>query len=153
MSDGFDLNLDYEGSSDEFYIDFKRVANTTDLLPVVRLTALNLSENPYISVGEWIQGLNDLSLREAQEMSEATLEGDDCNPELLEQLMLLTLMLASAEGTLGSSRDLDRMGEQMAILRNLITITSLERKGLVTCRFENFTLGDDMGDKIIVEKK
>ena len=38
------------------------------------------------------------------------------------------------------------------MLLSLITFESLARKGLVRVYRENYTLGDDMGEKIVVEK-
>lgn len=151
MSDDFDLNLNYEGSEDEFYIDFARVANTEDLLPTVRLTALSLSNNPYLSLGDWFKGLNENSFKEVYDMVNETFENHDA--PVMEQLMLLTMMLSSAEGTLiASSNNLDELGKQMEVFRNYVAIVSLERKGLVRVFYENLTLGGDMGDKIVVEK-
>jgi hypothetical protein len=47
---------------------------------------------------------------------------------------------------------MEELATQLSMLRQLIVFTSLEKKGLVRCYFENFTLGTDMGDKTIVEK-
>jgi hypothetical protein len=42
--------------------------------------------------------------------------------------------------------------KQMSMLLSLITFESLARKGIVRVYHENFTLGDDMADKLVVEK-
>jgi hypothetical protein len=37
-------------------------------------------------------------------------------------------------------------------LISFLIIVSLERKGLVKVHYENMSFGDDMGDKIVVER-
>lgn len=145
-----DFNIDYEGSDDQFYLNLKQISGDTSLLPTVRLLAMDLIENPYISLGDWLKSLNDLSLREVLDASEATLENEDS--PMMEQLMLLTLMLAQAEGTLHGMNEMEELGKQIEMLRNYVIIVSLARKGLVRVFYENLTLGSDMGDRIVVEK-
>ena len=65
--------------------------------------------------------------------------------------MLLAMMLASGEGTCDMN-DMEKNRTQLGMLMSLITVVGLERKGFVRVFYENLTLGDDMGNAVIVEK-
>jgi hypothetical protein len=118
------------------------------MLAPIRLLAVEMQEKPYMSVGEWISGLDAVSFNQLFELADC----DEDDETMMEQLLLLTMMLSSAEGTSVNGANMEELATQLSMLRQLIVFTSLEKKGLVRCYFENFTLGTDMGDKTIVEK-
>jgi hypothetical protein len=109
-----------------------------------------MQKNPYVTLGDWFRGLADSSIYELQELAETCYE-DPENADAQEQLMLLTMMLASAEGTC-DMQDMEKNRTQLGMLMSLITIVSLQRKGHVRVFYENLTLGTDMRDAVIVEK-
>ena len=140
-----DLKIDDGGG---FRLNYANIANAEWLLPTIRLLALDMQKNPYVTVGDWFRGLSKSSLEEIQELAEVCYE-DEENSDAIEQLMLLSMMLALAEGT-GDLNDMESNHRQLGMLMSLITIVSLERKGFVRVFYDNLTLGSDMGDRFIV---
>lgn len=143
-----ELNLDYEGSDKEWYLNYKIISESENICPTIRLLAIDLQKTTYLSIGDWIRSLSDRSFDEINELAQT----EDEESFDMEQLLLLTLMLSHAEGTNLPNDDMEGMNRQLAILRQLIVFTSLEKKGLVRCHYNNFTLGEDLGDRTIVEK-
>lgn len=133
-----------------YNINYRNVAEANWILPTIRLLAIDMQKNPYVTLGDWFRGLADSSIYELQELAETCYE-DPENADALEQLMLLTMMLASAEGTC-DMQDMEKNRTQLGMLMSLITIVSLERKGHVRVFYENLSLGTDMRDAVIVEK-
>jgi hypothetical protein len=141
----FELNL---GDEEGFCLNLPEIVRSRTMLAPIRLLAVEMQEKPYMSVGEWISGLDAVSFNQLFELADC----DEDDETMMEQLLLLTMMLSSAEGTSVNGANMEELATQLSMLRQLIVFTSLEKKGLVRCYFENFTLGTDMGDKTIVEK-
>ena len=142
-----DLKIEIdEGDS----LNYRNIAEANWILPTIRLLAIDLQKNPYVTVGDWFRGLADSSVYELQELAETCYENPD-NEESMEQMMLLAMMLASGEGTCDMN-DMEKNRTQLGMLMSLITVVGLERKGFVRVFYENLTLGDDMGNAVIVEK-
>jgi hypothetical protein len=148
--DGFELNFDDLGE-EGFMMDFQQIAMSDWVAPTIRLLAMDLQKSPYMSLGDFFSKLSDNSVYELQVLSERGFDdADNINNPDIQQVMILSLMLAGAEGT--QDFDLRVIQKQMSMLLSLITFESLARKGLVRVYHENFTLGDDMADKLVVEK-
>jgi hypothetical protein len=132
-------------------MDFQQIAMSDWVAPTIRLLAMDLQKSPYMSLGDFFSKLSDNSVYELQVLSERGFDdADNINNPDMQQVMILSLMLAGAEGT--QDFDLRVIQKQMSMLLSLITFESLARKGLVRVYHENFTLGDDMNDKLVVEK-
>lgn len=138
-------NFEFE-ASDEMMINYSEVTKSKDLLAVTRLLAADLLARPYMSVGDYMKSISDADLAKLIEISE-----DDENPRY-EDLILISEMLAAAEGLPGNF-DLNAVQKRIAALISFLVIESLARKGLVDVYRENFSFGDDMGNKIVVKKK
>jgi hypothetical protein len=147
-----ELAMEMEFKDDGYNLNYGNIANAEWLCPTIRLTALDLQKNPYITVGDWFQKLSINSLNELQEIAERAFE-DPGNPdnEDIEQMMILAMMLASAEGT-DDIGNMNHMKSQLSKIVMLVTIVALERKGLVRIWYENMTLGADMQGVPLVEK-
>jgi hypothetical protein len=147
-----ELTMEMGFKDDGYNLNYGNIANAEWLCPTIRLTALDLQKCPYISVGDWFKKLNDNSLRELQQIAENTFDNPDApDGEDLEQMMILAMMLASAEGT-DDIGNMDHMKKQLSKIIMLITLVCLERKGLVRIWYENMTLGADMEGVPLVEK-
>ena len=144
------FGMNFQMSDDDYFLNYKEIANAEWVLPTIRLLAIDLQKCPYISLGDWFKSLSNRSIDELQEMAENVDEDPD-NEQYVEQAMLLSMMLSGAEGT-SNIKDLEQTRHQLSMLLSLITFESLARKGLVRVYRENYTLGDDMGEKIVVEK-
>lgn len=130
-------------------LNYRNIAEANWILPTIRLLAIDMQKNPYATLGDWFRGLADSSVYELQELAETCYENPES--ETMEQMMLLTMMLASAEGTCDMG-DMEKNRTQLGMMMSLITIVGLERKGLVRVFYENLSLGTDMRDAVIVEK-
>ena len=128
----------------EFSINYERVLHQGTFLPVTRLLAADLMKSQYMSIGDFIKSLNDNSLQELNSIAE-----DEDHPNF-EEMILITEMLAAAEGTnMGGTPEVH---QRLNLFITWLVFESLKRKGLVKIYYENISFGEDMGDKIIVEK-
>jgi hypothetical protein len=122
------------------------ISQQENLTAATRLLAITLEKQPYMSIGDWFKSLSDYQFAELNNLlEEPTQEGD-------EELLLLTLMLSKAEASDVEYEASEAMARQFDLLKVLITCVSLEKKCLVKIHYENMTLGEDMGDRIVVER-
>lgn len=137
-------NFDYEHKG--FGMNLELICQQEKLTSATRLLAITLQKQPYISVGDWFKSLSSHQFAELNDLiEEPTTEAD-------EELLLLTLMLSKGEATDVEYEASNAMARQFDMLKVLITCVSLEKKGMVKVYYENMTLGEDMGDKIVVER-
>lgn len=140
-----ELKLEYD-DSDEYHVNLEQIAATQDLPATIRLLAFDLMKAPYLSLGDFFKGLSDRGLEELIEMVNEIEENEDA----LQNVMLLTMMLMTAEGLIVSSDD-----QLHDALNGMVMITcgvSLARKGLVRVFYDNLSFGEDMQSKKIMEK-
>lgn len=139
---------------DDFVINIDKVVNSKNMMPTTRMLAMRLQRNPYTTIKDFLENLSDVELDTLIEVSEDGLdasagsvaEGED----RFSELVLMAEMLAKAEGLHTSS--LEDMTSRTNTLITFIACEGLARKGLVEVWRENMSLGEDMGDKIIVKK-
>ena len=137
------MNFDSDDEG-EVSINYERVLHQETFLPVTRLLAADLMKSQYMSIGDFIKSLNDNSLQELNSIAE-----DEDHPNF-EEMILITEMLAAAEGTnLGGT---PQVHQRLNMFITWLVFESLKRKGLVKVYYENLSFGDDMMDKIVVEK-
>jgi hypothetical protein len=138
---GMSFDFDDDG---EFSINYGKVLHEESFLPVTRLLAADLMKNQYMPIGDFIKSLSDNSLEQLNEICE-----DENHPNF-EEIILISEMLAAAEGTnIGGTPEVH---QRLHLFITWMAIESLKRKGLVKVYYENISFGDDMGEKIIVEK-
>ena len=137
------MSFDFDDEG-EFSINYKKVLHQETFLPVTRLLAADLMKNQYMPIGDFIKSLNDNSLDQLNEIS-----ADEDHPNF-EEMILISEMLAAAEGTnMGGTPEVH---QRLNLFITWLVFESLKRKGLVKIYYENISFGEDMGDKIIVEK-
>ena len=137
------MSFDFDDEG-EFSINYEKVLHQETFLPVTRLLAADLMKNQYMPIGDFIKSLNDNSLDQLNEIS-----ADEDHPNF-EEMILISEMLAAAEGTnIGGTPEVH---QRLNLFITWMAIESLKRKGLVKVYYENISFGDDMGEKIIVEK-
>ena len=134
-----EFNEDFMGG---YTVDLPKVVESTEMLAVTRLLASTLMVNPYINVGEYISKLSDADLGALNEMVDNS---------KWEDIIVMAEMLATGEG-LPSSETTEMFQDRMSGLCSFLVIESLKRKGLVKVHYENMSFGEDMGDKIVVER-
>ena len=138
-----------DGNIGGYSVDHTKVIQSQDCLAVTKLLAVDLMSRPYMQVGDFFKKLSNSDLATLMDVIEAN---DGVTPnDQFSDLILISEMLASAEG-LGNSETVDGITDRANQLISFLIIVSLERKGLVKVHYENMSFGEDMGDKIVVEK-
>ena len=132
--------FDDEGT---FSVNIHRVAQDKGVIALTRLLASQLIITPYIRVGDFFKNLSDDDL----DMLELICDEEH---EHFDNLLLIAEMLATGEGL--DHGTMDVIHERMNQLLMFIAMEGLHRKGLVKVHHENMSFGDDMGNKIVVEK-
>ena len=132
--------------SEGFTVNIAEVVKSKDCLAVTRLLAADLMAKPYLAVGDWLKNVSDNDLRG---LLQATDNMED--PVILEDLMLIFMMLRQAEGLPPIKEDA-QFREGVGQLVTMLVGESLARKGLIKLYRENLSFGEDMGDKIVMER-
>lgn len=127
-----------------FNVNFAAVLAQKDFMAVTRMLAADIMSTPYMSVGDFMRKLSDEELQTLLEISE------DDNHERLDEVLLISEMLAAAEGLEGAT--IDTSHERVNQFCIFLVLESLARKDLVKLRYENMSFGEDFKDKIIAEK-
>lgn len=141
-----DFELDFENAKG-YYVNCSEVAESKELLAVTRMLANTLMKDNYMSVGEFFKGLSDADLQTLLHGSEMT----DENPNMLDDILLLAMMLAGAEG----AKEIDDENDAMTIVAqftSFVALESLYRKKLIKLYHENMSFGSDLGNKIVAER-
>ena len=136
-----DKAFDMEGYS----LDYDQIMKQNDLMAVTRLLAATLQSTSYINVGEFIKELSDADLQTLV----SSMDRDDDHQ--YDDLIVISEMLATGEGC-DPSKTVDDFMKRMNHLVALTVCESLARKGLVKVFYENMSFGEDMGDKVVVER-
>ena len=137
--------MENKKTAKEFYVQLPDVVAKTHYSTSTRLLAANLMENPYLTVGMYLTKLSQAELDHLCELSEV----DDTDPKL-QELIVITLMLLQAEGTIVTSED--DVIDHLSTLKLMIAGVSLGRKGYIKVNYENLSFNDDVGDLIVFEK-
>ena len=137
--------MENEDEDQTFSVNYAKVAGEKSLLSVTRLLANELLTNPYMTIGDFLKGLNESDLELLVKVID---EGGE--HKNFEDLLLIAEMLANAEGL--ENGTLDVFTERTNQLTTYIVCESLYRKGLVKLHHQNMSFGEDMKDKVIVER-
>lgn len=131
---------------EEFTVNYDKVIAARNYNPIVRMTALQLRQNPYMTIGDFFKQLGDADIDVLASMVDQFSD----NQLAAQQLVLLSEMLSRAEGTEAS--DQEGCAKNLNAFCMFITCVSLERKGLVRVFYENLSFGEDMESRPIVQK-
>ena len=134
----------------DMQINFDKVVEDREMLSITRLLAANMINNPYLAVGDFVKSLSDTDLDVLMDIAEE-IDGDDFeNTPHLEEIILITEMLVRAEGLI--STDMDMLVSRVNALCMFLACEGLSRRGLVKLYHKNMSFGEDMGQKLLVEK-
>lgn len=137
--------------SDKHYltVDFDKIATDKKFLSVTRMLAIDLQKTPYMTVGDFMNNLSN------EDLDTLLAASEEEHPHFSE-MILIAEMLAGAEGLLDEAKSDDEMVnlvmDRTQALVMFLAIEGLGRKGLVKVYHENMSFGEDMGDKLVVEK-
>lgn len=130
-----------------FSVNLDNIIASNDMMAITKMTAMEAKYEGYITVGSYLQRLSDFDLHELMNICELVKEGED---DRVGELLLISEILAAAEGL--DPAQVDEITQRMNSFVMLLTVESLHRKGLVRAIHSNMSLGEDAGDKVIVEK-
>lgn len=138
-----DMDEDFSG----FHVNLQKVAQGRNMLSITRALARDLIDHPYLSVGDFFKHLPTEDVQTLVDIIEA---GED-HPHF-EELLLISQMLYTAEGLGVSIGTLQEATNRVNALIGFTIVVSLERKGMVRVFYENMSFGDEVKDRIIVER-
>lgn len=133
---------------DSFTVNLQNVKESYEHSAVVRLLAASLIDNPYYTIGNFFKNLSNDDLNSLLEKTEAI--GSEEEDIGVEDLVLITMMLAQAEGN--PITDEEELAKCVSVMSVFIAGTSLARKGFVKAFYENMSFGQDMMKAIIFKK-
>lgn len=141
------IDDDFSTEESSFVINLEKIARYKKFTRATRLLALDLLDNPYLTVGTFFKNLSDSEIKELCNICER--EDDDAVSELL----LLSEMLSRAEGI--TSFTPEEVGKKAGAFRVITAGVSLARKGLVKAIYHNMTLEleHDRDKVIFIPKK
>ena len=129
----------------EYVIDFEKISNTKSLLDITRNTALNVLKYPYTTIGQFLKCISNEDLEILCDII-----GDENDPRIYQDVLLLTIMLAVSEGV--PTRNAKGHTENLKYFCTMLSCTSLERNGHVRVYNDNMSFGEDSGERVVVEK-
>jgi len=138
MSEEFEFDFPFE-------VNYEKVFKTNSVLPMARLLAATLMENPYMTVGMYMQKARDKELALIMEISE------DEEDERMSDILLMAEMLARAEGV--DTPDIEAVQGHLQSFISFAAIASLHRKDLVDARYENMSFGEEFHQHFIAKRK
>jgi len=130
-----------------FSVNLDRIIASKDMLAVTKLVAMEAKNEGYVTVGRFLQQLSDHDLTELLGIAESC--KDETNDRVGE-LLLIAEILAAGEGL--EPAEIDEITKRINVFIVLLNVESLHRKGLVKAIHNNMSLGEDAGNKVIVEK-
>jgi hypothetical protein len=126
-------------------LNYDKIAKHKEFLSVTRMLAVDLMKNPYLAPADFLKALSNEELQTLMEIS------DDDEHERMDEIMLISEMLATGEGL--APANLEIATERVNQFCVFLVLESLSRKELVNVKYENMSFGEDYKDAIIAEKR
>ena len=124
-----------------FTINYQNIISDKNMSRIIRCMAVDMMQNPYMSIGDFFVRLND------EEVQYLIDQCEDVEDPKFSEIVLMAEMLAVAEGLeQGNEDEIHKRTNQFCVL---VAIESLGRKGLAKVFRENMSFGEDMSDKIV----
>lgn len=134
---------------DSYSIVYDKIVNDTNMLSSTRLLASKLQHAPYMTVGDFLNGLsNDELFTLLEAADQLFINQKDCVHG--RDVVLISEMLTRAEGVFNvTEEDVTRRTKAFC---SFLACEGLARRGLVKIYRERMSFGEDMANKIIIEK-
>ena len=126
-------------------LNYDKIVKHKEFLSVTRMLAVDMMKNPYMTPADFLKALSDEELQTLMEIS------DDDEHERMDEIMLISEMLATAEGL--PAANLDVATERVNQFCVFLVLESLSRRELVNVKYENMSFGEHYKDAIIAEKR
>lgn len=134
---------------DRYMISYQKIVTDTNMLSSTRLLAAKLQQTTYITVKDFLQDLSNDELFDLIEAADSLILNND-NSTHCQDIVLISEMLTRAEGLASSTED--DIFQHTRALCTFVACEGLARRGLVKVFRENMSFGEDMVDKIIIER-
>lgn len=128
-----------------FEINYDGIIKAPLLMECTRDLARTLRHNPYLTFGDYMNEMPSAVLNELLEVA------DDETHEHFDELVLISEMLARAEGLDASQNDAESL-KRLKVLMSIIAVEGLYRKGMIRAFRENYSFGEDMLTKIVAQR-
>lgn len=138
MDDNLEMDFPFE-------INYEKIVQTKSLLPMVRLLAADLMQNPYMTLGLYFQTAKDTDLELILEASE------DEEDERLSDILLMAEMLAKAEGVI--TEGIDDVYVHLNTFITLAAVASLDRKDLIDANYDVMSFGEEFAKHVVAKRK
>ena len=145
MIDDEDMDMDDFFENGEFIVNYDKIIKSKKSLSVTRLLAADMMSNPYTTIGDFLKSIH------TKDLETLLLLSDDSDNENFADLILMAEMLVRAEGLAGSDSS-EALNVHLKKFLTFLAIEGLHRKGLVRAFRENMSFGEDMEERVIVEK-
>jgi len=146
------MSEEYEDES-PFEINYDNVISCKDCLSITRILAVDLKENPYMSVGLFLKNISNSDLKILSDIVDQNFnidDDDEVSDPSLADVVLIAEMLSRAEGIISNSDE--ELMQKVNQFMMYISVESLRRKGLVRVYHENMSFGEDAEKRVVVEK-
>ena len=132
---------------DQYEVNLERVIDDKNTHSIIRLLAHNLTQNPYITVGDWLKTLSDT---DCQWLIDTIVEADEADEFAMQSLILGTLMLSRAEQVFIETEE--QLAKATEMFRVFIVISSLDRKKLAKAIYSNMSFGEDAANLEVAQR-
>lgn len=132
---------------DCYEVNLDRVIEDKNTHPIIRLLAVDLQKNAYVTVGTWLLSLSD---NDIQSLIDDVVEASDDDEVGMQSLILGTLMLSRAEQVFIDNEE--QLAQASEMFRIFIVISSLQRKGMAQALYKNMSFGEDAAQLPIAGK-
>ncbi len=102
-----------------------------------------------MTIGQWLGSISNDDLETLLEIVEVTPD-DAAYDDACEAIVLMTLMLARSEAVFPES--MADVSSYTGAFKMMVAGTSLARKGLVECFYQNMSFGQDYGNKVVFKR-
>ena len=123
---------------DQYQVNLDGVIESKQTHPIIRLLAVDVKSNPYITIGEWLQSLSD---RDCQTLLDDLVEHEEDDDYAIQNLLLMTLILSRTEQVFIETEE--QMSHALGMLKVFIVIWSLDRKKMAKAMYKNMSFGED----------
>lgn len=132
---------------DHYEINIERVIENASTHSIIRLLAVDVKKNPYLTIGDWLQSLSD---KDCQSLIDDLVEAEEEDNFAMESLILGALILSRAEQVFIETDE--QMSKAIGMLRMFIVISSLHRKKMAKAIYKNMSFGEDAAQLSVAEK-
>lgn len=130
----------------DYCVNLEVLATADKVEPSIRKLAATLLKQQYMTVGQWLESLSDSEIDEVRAFAYT-----DSPRYNAEQMILLTLVLATGEGC--PVENVSDLRKATGLTQLFVAAAVLGRRDELIVFYQNMSYGDDAGDALIVQRK